>query len=121
VKDLPKVPTWWLEWERKEPNLQLSHHAPQYICDRLWQKQAEVTNDKTAEISMCMNKLCMHFSQNCTSKEYDIIQFISHIIGTVTLAFGTTKNGAMLSAVRTERFRPPPVVQLGCGLWSQFF
>ena len=35
VKDLPKVPTWWLEWDsnlqhsgRKAPNLPLSHHAP---------------------------------------------------------------------------------------------
>src|SRR6218665_3604874 len=35
VKDLPKVPMWWLGWDsklrpsgRKAPNLPLSHHAP---------------------------------------------------------------------------------------------
>src|SRR6218665_1163992 len=37
VKDLPKVPTWRLEWDsnlrpsgRKTPNLSLSHRAPQF-------------------------------------------------------------------------------------------
>jgi len=34
VKDLPKVPMWWLEWDLrlsalKALNLPLSHHAPQ--------------------------------------------------------------------------------------------
>src|SRR6218665_1609070 len=37
VKDLPKVPRWWLEWYsnlqpsvHKAPNLPLSHHTLQY-------------------------------------------------------------------------------------------
>src|SRR6218665_215933 len=37
VKDLPKVPTWRLEWDlnlwpfgRKATNLPMSHHSPQY-------------------------------------------------------------------------------------------
>src|SRR6218665_3692963 len=39
VKDLPKDPTWWLEWNsnlrpsrRKAPNLPLRHHAPHVWC-----------------------------------------------------------------------------------------
>src|SRR6218665_440773 len=38
MKDLPKVHTWWLEWDSnlrtsgcKAPNLPLSHHAPQLL------------------------------------------------------------------------------------------
>src|SRR6218665_2460931 len=39
MKDLPKVPTWRLQWDsnlrpsgRKAPNLPLSHHAPHCHC-----------------------------------------------------------------------------------------
>ena len=43
VKDLPKVPTWRVEWDsnlrpsgRKAPNLPLSHHAPSFTISLLY-------------------------------------------------------------------------------------
>jgi len=46
VKDLPRVPTWWVDWDSnlqpsgcKAPKLPLSHHAPQFEGSRkqlLW-------------------------------------------------------------------------------------
>src|SRR6218665_635801 len=47
VKDLPKVLTWWLEWDsnlrpsgRRAPNLPLSHHASQVHVDLFFQVRA---------------------------------------------------------------------------------